>query len=560
MPTRKPKTKFVFVMGGVLSGLGKGIAVSSIAKLLQGHGFRSSAMKIDPYVNVDAGTMNPTEHGEVFVTRDGLEADQDIGNYERFLQTELTRDSYMTTGQVYLSVIRKERNLEFRGKSVQVVPHIPEEVVRRIQHAARMTKAEIMIIEIGGTVGEYENLLFVEAARMMRLNAPQDVLFVLVSYLPIPSKLGEMKTKPTQHAVRALNSAGIHPDFLLCRGEHTLDQPRREKLSVFCNMRPEDVVSAPDVDSVYEVPVNFSREQLGHKILAKLGLKARRRDLREWRNLLGRIRRMRRTVKIAMVGKYFATGEFTLSDSYLSVIESLKHAAWSEGARPEIHWLNAEVYEQDRSNLSELGEYDGIIVPGGFGGRGIEGKIAAISYARTHGIPFFGLCYGMQLAVVEFSRNVLKLRGAHTTEIDPDTAHPVIDMLPEQRAKLAARDFGGTMRLGEYVCRLTSGSLAGHAYRTRQVLERHRHRYEVNNLYRPRLEKAGLRVTGVNPDRNLIEIMELDNHPFFLGVQFHPEFKTYPLEPHPLFRSFIAAALKRQRSSRRKTKGLGRKA
>lgn len=540
-------TRYIFVMGGVLSGLGKGIAVSSIARLLQGMGYRVSAVKIDPYVNVDAGTMNPTEHGEVFVTKDGLETDQDIGNYERFLQVELNRDSYMTTGQVYLSVIRRERNLEYHGKTVRPVPDIPDEVIRRIKRAAQVTKAELMIIEIGGTVGEYENLLFLEAARMMHLQDPAAVQFILVSYLPIPSKLGEMKTKPTQHAVRALNSAGIHPDFVLCRAERPIDQPRRERISVFCNVHPEDVISAPDVTSVYQVPLNFEQEGLGKKILKKLSLVPRRRDLRSWRTLLQRVGRLRRTVRIGLVGKYFTTGAFTLGDSYLSVIESIKHAAWQAGVRPEISWLDAESFERDRRNLKTLERYDGIIVPGGFGARGVEGKISAIEYVRRHRVPYFGLCYGLQLAVVEFARHVLKLKRAHTTEIDPRTPHPIIDMLPEQRAKLKARDFGGTMRLGEYRCRLQAGSLAHQSYGQRQVYERHRHRYEVTNRYRTALERAGLRATGVHPDRNLVEIMELNDHPFFLGVQFHPEFKSYPLAPHPLFRRFIEAAVDRRR-------------
>ncbi|MBI4426482.1 MAG: CTP synthase [Candidatus Kerfeldbacteria bacterium] len=540
-------TRYIFVMGGVLSGLGKGIAVSSIARELQGLGYRVSAMKIDPYVNVDAGTMNPTEHGEVFVTKDGLETDQDIGNYERFLQVELTRDSYMTTGQVYLSVIRRERNLEYHGKTVRPVPDIPAEVIRRIKRAAQVTKAELMIIEIGGTVGEYENLLFLEAARMMHLQDSTAVQFILVSYLPIPSKLGEMKTKPTQHAVRALNAAGIHPDFVLCRGERSIDQPRRERISVFCNVHPDDVISAPDVDSVYQVPINFEREQLGQKILGKFFLKPRRRDLRDWRRLLQRVQRLRRSVRIGMVGKYFTTGEFTLSDSYLSVIESIKHASWQAGCTPNISWIDAESFERDRRLLRTLERFDGIIVPGGFGVRGVNGKIAAIEYVRRQRIPYFGLCYGLQLAVVEFARHVLKLSRAHTTEIDAKTPYPVIDMLPEQRAKLVARDFGGTMRLGEFRCRLRAGTRALDAYGRRDIRERHRHRYEVNNRYRTALERKGLRVAGFNPERDLVEIMELQNHPFFLGVQFHPEFKSYPLAPHPLFASFITAALHRQR-------------
>lgn len=544
-------TRYIFIMGGVLSGLGKGIAVSSIAKLLQGSGFRVSAMKVDPYVNVDAGTMNPTEHGEVFVTRDGLETDQDIGNYERFLGAELTRDSYMTTGQVYLSVIRRERNLEYRGKCVSVVPHIPEEVIRRIRYAAKATRAEVMIIEIGGTVGEYENLLFLEAARMMHLEAPDHVLFGLVSYLPIPSKLGEMKTKPTQHAVRALNSAGIHPDFLLCRAERVLDTPRRERISIFCNMKSEDVISAPDVDCIYEVPLTFQRERLGEKILKKFQLTPRHRDLREWKRFLHGIRRLRKTVSIAIVGKYFATGEFTLTDSYISVIESVKHAAWNVGVVPKITWLDAEQFEQHPSSIRSLSSYDGIIIPGGFGSRGVEGKIAAIQFARTHRIPFFGLCYGLQLAIVEFSRHVLGMKDAHTTEINPRTSHPVIDMLPEQRAKLAARDFGGTMRLGAYRCQLRRGTSTQAYYGTSSAYERHRHRYEVNNKYRTLFERRGFIPAGKNPERDLIEIMELKNHPFFVGVQFHPEFKSYPLDPHPLFRAFIEASRKRTKRAAR---------
>ena len=542
--------RYIFVMGGVISGLGKGIAVSSISRLLQGAGYRVSAMKVDPYVNVDAGTMNPTEHGEVFVTKDGLETDQDIGNYERYLGVELTKDSYMTTGQVYLSVIRRERNLEYRGKSVQVVPHIPDEVIRRIKYAAKVNRSEIMLVEIGGTVGEYENLLFLEAARMMHLQDPASVQFILVSYLPIPHVLGEMKTKPTQHAVRALNSAGIHPDFVLCRAERPLDKPRKERISVFCNMHPDDIISAQDVPSVYEVPINFEKEGLGKKILAKFDLKERTHDLTEWRKLVTAIHRNRRVISIGIVGKYFASGEFTLADSYLSVIESIKHACWSFGLQPKLTWLDAEDFEKNPGLLKNLSRYDGVIVPGGFGTRGVEGKIAAIEYVRSHAVPYFGLCYGLQLAVVEFARHVLKLKKANTTENDPRTPYPVIDMMADQREKLHRRDFGGTMRLGEYRCKLVSGTRAQKAYGARLVRERHRHRYEVNNAFRAKLERCGLTVSGVNPDRNLIEIMEYNKHPFFMGVQFHPEFKSYPLNPHPLFSAFISACDKRSRSSR----------
>jgi CTP synthase len=542
--TNRPR--FIFVMGGVLSGLGKGIATSSIARLLQSRGFRVTALKIDPYINVDAGTMNPTEHGEVFVTKDGLETDQDIGNYERFLDTELTRDNYMTTGAVYLSVIQRERNLEFRGKQVEVVPHIPQEVIRRIDRAAAVNKADITLIEIGGTVGEYQNLLFLEAARMMHLQRPGMVQFVLVSYLPIPENIGEMKTKPTQYAVRTLNSAGIQPDFILCRSHEPLDKPRKERLSVNCNMQPGDIISAPDVSSVYDVPLIYERDGLAEKILAKFKLRSRRKDLRDWSQFVSSSKRAKKPVTIGIAGKYFLTGSFTLLDSYISVIEAIKHAAWSQGVTPKIEWIDAEEYEHDPKKLEELGHLDGLIVPGGFGSRGIEGKLSAIHYARTHGLPYFGLCYGMQLAVVEFARNVLKLKRANTTEIDPATTAPVIDVMPEQRQKIEEKRFGGSMRLGNYPCRLVPNSVAAAAYGQRLITERHRHRYEVNNAYRVKLEHAGLAVTGVNPERNLVEIIELPNHPFFVGTQFHPELKSHPLNPHPLFSAFIQASMERR--------------
>lgn len=547
----KSRVKYVFVMGGVLSGLGKGIAVSSIARLLQSLGYRVSAMKIDPYVNVDAGTMNPTEHGEVFVTTDGLESDQDIGNYERFLQTKLTRESYMTTGQVYLSVIRRERNLDYHGKSVQVVPHIPNEVIRRIKAAAAATKSEILIVEIGGTVGEYENLLFLEAARMMHLSDPANVQFVLLSYLPIPAKLGEMKTKPTQHAVRSLNMAGLHPDFILCRAERSIDRPRRDRISSFCNVHSDDVIAAPDVNSVYEVPLQLGRQRLAEKILAKFHLRARRHDMSDWKRMVRRSGRRSPVVRIAMVGKYFSTGDFTLADSYLSVIESLKHAAWKVGVQPQLTWLDAERYEKDPSLLKELRSFDGIVVPGGFGSRGTEGTMLAIRFAREHRIPYLGLCYGLQLAVVEFSRSVLRLRQAQTTEINPRTPDPVIDVMPDQRKNVVERQLGGTMRLGSQGCRLQPGSIAARAYGRAVISERHRHRYEVNNHYVPAITAAGFRVSGWNTERKLVEIMELDDHPFFVGVQFHPEFQSYPLKPHPLFSEFIKTLHRRNKKSAR---------
>lgn len=538
--------KYIFVMGGVLSGLGKGIAVSSIGLLLKGAGYRVSAMKIDPYINVDAGTMNPTEHGEVFVTKDGLETDQDIGNYERFLEVDLNRDSYMTTGQVYLSVIERERSLGYGGKCVEVVPHVPEEVIRRIERAARANQAEIQLVEIGGTVGEYQNLLFLEAARMMHLRQPGAVQFVLVSYLPIPHQLGEMKTKPTQYATRTLNSAGIQPDFILGRAEVPLDRPRKERLSVNCNMHADDIISAPDVKNIYEVPINFAKERLAEKILRKFELPVRHRDLHDWRRFVSRQRRAARPIRIGIVGKYFQTGAFTLADSYVSVIEALKHAAAATGAQLHIDWLNAERYERGGNAVRELAQYHGVIVPGGFGRRGVEGKIAVIRYCREHRIPYFGLCYGMQLAAVEFARHVLGWRDAHTTEVQPKTTHPVIGLMPEQLSHLSEHRLGGTMRLGEYRCRLTARSKVAQAYKRLLVTERHRHRYEFQNEAIDAFEQAGFQIVGREPGRGLVEVLELKDHPWFIGTQFHPELTSRPLRPHPLFVGFLQAAGKRK--------------
>ncbi len=539
----KSPTRYIFVMGGVLSGLGKGIAVSSIGRLLHDRGYRVSAMKIDPYINVDAGTMNPTEHGEVFVTADGLETDQDIGNYERFLDLSLSRDSYMTTGQVYLSVIDRERSLGYGGKCVEVVPHVPEEVIHRIERAARVNRADIQLIEIGGTVGEYQNMLFLEAARMMHLRRPGRVQFILVSYLPVPSQLGEMKTKPTQYAVRTLNSAGIQPDFILGRGPVPLDRPRKERLSINCNMHPDDIISAPDVSNIYTIPKNFDREHLAEKILKKFDLRPRGRNGRAWATMVRRAQRAWPTVRIGIVGKYFTTGSFTLADSYVSVIEAIRHAAWAIGRQPDIEWIDAEAFERSPRLVRSLRKYDGIIVPGGFGSRGIEGKILAIRELRQQNIPFFGLCYGMQLAAVEFARHVLHWRKANTTEVDPDTSHPIITLMPEQQRLLHERRLGGSMRLGQYTCRLDRHSRVGQAYGRSQIAERHRHRYEFNNRYRSAFSRAGLTVVGREPKRDLVEILELRHHPWFVDTQFHPELTSRPLNPHPLFVSFLKAAV-----------------
>ncbi len=478
--------KYIFVAGGVMSGVGKGVATASIGKILKSKGFRVTAVKIDPYINVDAGTMNPVEHGEVFVTDDGAECDQDLGNYERFLDESLSTENYITTGRVYQTVINRERNLEYQGRCVEVVPDIPNEVISRIKKAAKISKADFVLIEIGGTVGEYQNLLFLEAARMIHLKEPKNVLFVLVSYLPVPSTIGEMKTKPTQMAVRLLNEAGIHADIILGRGPTPLDAPRKRKISIFCNVEPEDVISAPDVESIYEIPLNFEREDLGKRILKKFGLRPRKQNLKDWGALVKTIQIARKKIKIGIVGKYFETGDFTLMDSYISIIEAIKHASWFFKRKPEIHWLSAEKYEKDPQAVKELKKYDGIIVPGGFGSRGVEGKIKAIEFCRKQKIPYLGLCFGMQLAVIEFARNVCKLKNATSTEFAKSSdISKVIDVMPEQKVLLKEKRYGGTMRLGAYKCELKRGTKSFEAYgKTKYIFERHRHRYELNNEFR----------------------------------------------------------------------------
>ncbi len=537
--------KYIFVAGGVMSGIGKGVAVASISRILQSKGFKVTAVKIDPYINVDAGTMNPIEHGEIFVTDDGDECDQDIGNYERFLDDNLSRTNYITTGRVYQAVINRERNLEYDGRCVEVVPDIPNEVISRIKKAAKKNKADFILIEIGGTVGEYQNMLFLEAARMLRLRQPKDVLFILVSYLPIPSMIGEMKTKPTQTAVKTLNTAGIQPDIILARSRVPLDNPRKRKISIFCSVAKEDVISAPDIKAIYEIPINFEKENLGNKILKKFNLRPKKNNLKDWKKLVRTIHNLKKPVKIGIVGKYFETGSFTLMDSYISVIEAIKHASWFFKRKPEIYWLSAEKYEKKSKELQELKKYDGIIVPGGFGKRGVEGKIKAIEFCRKNKIPYLGLCLGLQLAVVEWARNVCGIKGAASAEFSPRCQSPVIDVLPEQKILLKDKKYGGTMRLGAYKCKIKPGTITARSYKTLNISERHRHRYELNNDFRKKLEDKGMIMAGINPERDLVEIIELPNHPFFVATQFHPEFKSRPLRPHPLFREFIKAAIKK---------------
>jgi len=493
--------KYIFVAGGVMSSIGKGVATASIGKVLQSKGFSVTAIKFDPYINVDAGTMNPIEHGEVFVTDDGTECDQDIGNYERFLDRNLSAVNYATTGKIYLSVIQRERNLEYGGRCVEVVPDIPNEVIARIQAAGKAASADFVLIEIGGTVGEYQNMLFLEAARMMKLQNPGRVIFVLAGYLPIPEVVGEMKTKPIQTACKMLNTAGIQPDFIIGRGILPLDEPRKRKISIFCNVDPRDVISSPDAKSIYEVPLQYEAEQFGQRILTKFHIRFKNQDLADWRKFVDVIKNSKDTVKIGIVGKYFETGKFTLTDSYISVIESIKHAVWFFGKKPEIIWLSAEKYEKSSALLNELKRYNGIIIPGGFGSRGIEGKIKAIEFCRTQKIPFLGLCLGMQLAVIEFARNVCGLKNASSTEFDAKTNQPVIDLMPEQRELITSKKLGATMRLGAYDCELKTGTRSFHAYGEAKISERHRHRYEVNNEYRKILEDNGLVVAGINPQK-----------------------------------------------------------
>lgn len=547
--------RYIFVVGGVMSGIGKGITTASVGNILKSYGYRVTAIKIDPYINVDAGTMNPIEHGEVFVTDDGLECDQDIGNYERFLDQDMYRLNYMTTGAVYQSVITRERNLFYQGKCVEVVPHIPEEVIARITQAGKKTESDFVLVEIGGTVGEYQNLLFLEAARMLKLRYPKDVLFIMVSYLPVPAAVGEMKTKPTQHATRLLNSAGIQPDIIVARAPVSLDRPRKQKIAVFCNIDEEDVISAPDIQSVYEVPINFARDKIADRIFLHLGMRSRAHHNGHWDSFVRQARNAKKAVRIGIIGKYFTTGKFMFSDSYISVIEAIKHAAWRQGCCPVIDWLAAESYENSPAALSELRRYDGIIIPGGFGSRGVEGKIKAIHYARTHQIPYLGICYGMQLAVIEFARSVAGMPKANSTEIDSATPFPVIGLLEEQEMLLKEKRYGGSMRLGAYHCELRPKTKSARLYKEHNITERHRHRYELNNEFRDRLERHGLVVAGVYQQKNLVEIIELPHHPFFVGTQFHPEFKSRPFNPHPLFKGLIEAAqMRRGERSEKKRK------
>jgi len=577
--------KVIVVVGGVISGVGKGIATASIGKILQQYGYTATAVKIDPYINYDAGTLRPTEHGEVWVTDDGGEIDQDLGNYERFLGYDIPKRNNMTTGQIYGEIIARERRGEYLGQTVEVIPEVPNEIKRRIKEAAKRTDAhgasngeyDFVLVEIGGTIGEYQIIPFLFAAKGLELElGKQNVAYVLVSYVPIPEHIGEMKMKPTQHAVLKLNEAGIFPDFILCRAHLPLDDVRKKKLETNANIPKDSVISAPDVDTIYAVPFNFEKDNLGLKLLEKFGLQPKKEpDWTEWEACLNTIRNPRRMVKVAMVGKYVDIGKFTLSDSYISVNSALTHAAAKLGTGVNISWVDSKIIERDGTQI--LHGYDGIIVPGGFGVSGVEGKISAIQYARENNIPFLGLCYGLQLAVAEYARNKCGMSGANTTEVDPDTAYPVIDILHSQKQLMAESKYGGTMRLGAYAAILKEGTKVLDLYKSagrlmadmkrmeqlkngesfrlgvlhgndHVVLERHRHRYEVNPKFVERLEKAGLVFSGMHMREDgtrLMEYIELPNHPFFVGTQAHPEFKSRIGDPSPLFFGFIDACLKK---------------
>ena len=541
--------KYIFVLGGVMSGVGKGVAASSMGLILNQRGYKVNLVKIDPYLNVDAGTMNPTEHGETFVLTSGLETDQDMGNYERFLGRDLGPDDYMTSGMVYKTVIENERALKYGGKCIEAIPHVRDEILGRIEKAAANNGSQISVIEIGGTVGDFQNALFIEAARVMKLQHPDDVAFVMVSYLPVPGTLGEMKTKPTQSAVRELNAYGVQPDFIVARSVGPMDDKRKEKLAIWCNVRPDHIISAPDVDSIYSVPLNLEKDHIGDLLLdaLKLEKKTKDADLDEWRDFVERVKAEGKPqVTIGIVGKYFDTGDFVLSDAYLSVIEAIKFSAAHVGVKAKIEWINAKNIETAK-DASILDTFDGVIVPGGFGETGIEGKILAANYCRTHKIPYFGLCYGMHMMVIEYARNVLGLTDAHTVEINPTTEFPVVDVMPDQKELIATGKYGGTMRLGSYDAKIEPGTLAHTAYAADSVSERHRHRYEINPVYVPELTEKGLVFSGKSPSGVLMEIAELPQkqHPFYLGCQFHPELQARPLSPHPLFNMFLEKALER---------------
>jgi CTP synthase len=540
MPDSRPQTRFIFVTGGVVSALGKGIASASIGRLLVARGFRVTLQKFDPYINVDPGTMSPFQHGEVFVTEDGAETDLDLGHYERFTDVNATRSSNVTAGAIYNSVIRRERHGDYLGGTVQVIPHITDEIKQRIRLVAEGEDVDFVITEIGGTVGDIESLPFLEALRQFQVDEGRHrSMFVHLTLVPFLGHAGELKTKPTQHSVQELRRIGIQPHLLICRSEGALSREIREKIGLFANLPVDAVISARDVDSIYKVPLYFRAEGLDDQILDYFGMEAPAAELADWEALVKRVDSASEVVRIAMVGKYTQ-----LSDAYLSVNEALGHGGFHNDARVEIRWVDAEGLDREDAER-ELEECDGILIPGGFGVRGVEGKIRAARFARERGVPYLGICLGMQIAVSEYARHMVGMDGANSTEFDPETPYPVIDLLPEQKE---VRDMGGTMRLGADPVKLHEGTRAREIYGEPVIYERHRHRYEVNNHLRKRLEAAGLVCSGTSPDDRLVELIELPEHPFFVASQFHPEFKSRPLRPQPLFREFVRVAVERSRS------------
>lgn len=534
-------TKYIFVTGGVVSSLGKGIVAASLGRLLKNRGLKVTIQKFDPYINVDPGTMSPYQHGEVFVTDDGAETDLDIGHYERFIDINLNKYSNVTTGKIYSAVIQKERRGDYHGATVQVIPHITNEIKELVFRAGKQTNADVVITEIGGTVGDIESLPFLEAIRQLKSEIGyHNVMYIHCTLVPYLKAAGEMKTKPTQHSVKELRSLGIQPNVIVLRTDMPISEEMKNKIALFCDIDPKAVIESRDADNLYEIPLALKAQGLDQIACNHLKIVAPEADMEEWRKLALKVRHLSKTTRIALVGKYVE-----LQDAYISVIEALKHGGYDFDTDVEIDLVNAENLTPE--NVAEyLKEADGIIVPGGFGDRGVEGKICAIQHARTHQVPFFGICLGMQLATVEFARNVLGLQDAHSTEFNPDTTNPVIDLLPEQKD---VEEKGGTLRLGLYPCKIQKGTKAFAAYESELIYERHRHRYELNNYYREILEKEGFIFSGISPDNRLVEIIELSDHPWFVACQFHPEFKSRPTRPHPLFKEFIGATLKKRKDN-----------
>lgn len=556
MPTSG--TKYIFVSGGVLSGLGKGVTAASIGYLLKSRGYKVTPVKFENYLNVDAGLINPIEHGDPYLCDDGTEADMDMGTYEKILGKDVYRHNFVTMGQIYSAVINRERNFEYQGEDVEAIPHITDEILHRIDVASEAEGgADFVIIELGGTAGEYQNMLYYEASRILKTVKKAPVVHVHVSYLPTPQHLGEPKTKPTQLSVRFLLSMGIQPDFIVCRGEKAIDKRRRERLAMFCNVDAENVISNPDEDTPYAVPVTFEDQQFAQKILAMFGMPSETKpDLSEWNSMLERVRESKKKpIEVAIVGKYFGTGDYELRDSYAALMDALDHAGWAQGVRVKTRWINSQKIEKGEPVEKLLEGVSGVIVPIGWGARGVEGMLKAIQFAREHKVPYLGLCYGMQLATVEYARNVLHLTGANTTEVDEQTPYPIIHMNPMQEENRKRRAYGGTMRLGRWECKVKPGTIADKSYTEfhgyhnpseKTVWERHRHRYEFNDEYAKQLEDAGLIFSGRSIVENLAEVIELpeDVHPFFLGTQHHPEYRSSPLIPHPLFQSYVRACMK----------------